>query len=94
MTGHIKKEHTKYLLVYLFIVEAVFEGFLGNYLDDEGLAAFNSALMCIGRNGCIVSIPTSKNISRPRGPVIPIFRVDESDHLRYTEESDTRIAED
>lgn len=94
--GYYDKTETKNLLVYLFIVDEVFEGDLGVHLDDEGLASFEKALECLYK-GCLINPVMESNMGvkaeNLHGDEFRL-RYTEDSYSRSTEEKEPRITED
>lgn len=83
--GSYNKSDMEGLVMYAFIVNEIFQGPLYNYLDDEGLDAFNRALNCLYRKGCLFSNPNRIKISKPRGANSSrIWRISQRDITRTT----------
>ena len=93
-TGHYNKQETLNLVIYLFIVNEVFEGDLGKFLEEKDLALFNNVLRCVYK-GCLIS-PVREGIKIKR-PVTYFrdgeFRHTETDIPRITDFDITRITE-
>ena len=91
--GTYKNADVKKLLAYLFIVEEVFNGQLQQYLDDEGLHAFDNVLRCISHSTCFAVSPDRIKLQLPvNDPDARVFRVSETQSTRYTESDDIRTA--
>lgn len=93
--GYYRDEGVRGLLMYLFITDAILNGPLGIYLDDEGMTAFNNVLRCLHNSGCLVDYVETEKISRPKG-YVPwnILRKSEVCQMRFTQGDDPRITED
>ena len=93
-TGSYNKEGTYALAVYSFIVDQVFNGPLYQYLDDEGLNAFNKVLACLYRNGCLISKPEYVHLSDVREPKMSdVLLILEQNTMRITEADTVRRVE-
>lgn len=86
--GYYDSSETMNLIIYLFIVNEIFEGRLGMYLDDEGLAKIEHALRCI-YNGCLIDA-VRDNIRLKEGSVYHSRNI----RLRYSEDDIVRFTED
>lgn len=83
-TGNYDKRETYNLLIYLFLVNEVFEGSLSKYLEEKDLALFENVLRCV-YNGCLVNpVRDGIRIKQPKA-----YSVDEE--LRYTETDIPRV---
>ena len=92
--GSYDQKETADLLIYLFVVNEIFEGGLGQYLDDKGLAVFNKLLRCLYKGCLIDSIGNFSNIKEPHLDVYSIkVRSTEDDLSRFSENNRTRIPE-
>ena len=91
--GSYKDSDVKKLLAYLFIVEEVFNGQLQQYLDDEGLRAFDNVLRCISNSTCFAVSPDRIKLQLPvHDSDADVFRLSETQSTRYTESDDIRTA--
>lgn len=92
--GYYKSDAVNGLLMYLFITEAVLDGPLSAYLDDEGMQAFNNVLRCLHNSGCLVRYIGTEKISRPKNAELwPVFRKSEICQMRITQKDDQRTTE-
>lgn len=83
--GFFSEKRTRKLLVYSFLVDAILEGPLQEYLDDEGLSAVQSILECLAKDMCLSFIPSDYvRLSSPRGAATSL-RITEDGILRHTE---------
>lgn len=83
--GSYDKSDMEGLIIYAFIVNEIFQGPLYNYLDDEGLDAFNKALSCLYRKGCLFDNPNLIKLSKPHGAdPSRIWRISQQDAIRTT----------
>jgi hypothetical protein len=93
--GYYNQKETMNLVIYLFIVNEVFNGNLSFYLDDEGLNMFNKTLRCL-YNGCLINGGvdniTIKDV-RPYNLNNFQVRYSENSVTRFTEKSDIRTPE-
>jgi hypothetical protein len=85
--GYYDKKETMNLIIYLFIVNEIFEGRLSKHLDDEGLSAFNKAFNCL-YNGCLIDRVRDNSVFKEESKYPNISRI------RYSETMDPRITED
>ena len=94
-TGSYDSRETVNLVIYLFIVNDILEGNLGRYLDDDGLAQIEKVLDCL-YNVCLIHpVRENINIKEPNSYFAGDFiRYAETVIPRYSEDTDTRIAED
>lgn len=85
-TGYYDTRETRNLIIYLFIVNEIFEGNLSRHLDDEGLAQIRKALKCL-YNGCLISaVRSNVRFKEPR-------EMADNSAFRYSEDSAQRISE-
>lgn len=93
--GYYDKSETMNLVMYLFIVNEIFEGRLSQHLDDEGLAILQKALRCI-YDGCLIdSVRVRRGFkeARPYGYSNLRLRYSETDTMRFTEDTMPRLPE-
>lgn len=92
--GYYKEQDVKKLMIYLFIVEEMFNGQLSQYLDDNGLKVLSSVLRCISASSCFVISPSRVKLQLPvdnlykdrfRISEIGVQRIANSGELRKTE---------
>ena len=92
--GYYKEQDVKKLMIYLFIVEEMFNGQLSQYLDDDGLEVLSSVLRCISASSCFVISPSRVKLQLPvdnlykdrfRISEVGIQRIANSSELRKTE---------
>lgn len=86
--GNYDKRETINLLIYLFIIGEIYEGRLGQYLDDEGLAQFEKVLRCLYK-GCLINTVTPHvRYQEPRPYYVS------GEQFRYSETMASRITDD
>lgn len=85
-TGTYDRRETNNLVIYLFIVNEIFEGNLSIHLDDEGLLKLKHVLKCL-YNGCII------DTVRDSIKLEDIRRSSDGIRFRHSEESDIRFME-
>lgn len=92
--GYYDKKETMNLIIYLFIVNEIFEGRLSKHLDDEGLSAFNKVFNCL-YNGCLIDRVRDNSVFKEESkyPNISRIRYSETMNPRITEDENTRIPE-
>lgn len=94
-TGYYSKEGSMALLIYTFIVDAIFDGPLQDYLEDDDLAALNNLFNCLSKHNCVISrISSGQHLSKPRQYYNPaIFRILHDNRPRITNEDGFRRTE-
>lgn len=92
--GYYKTDAVNGLLMYLFITEAVLDGPLSMYLDDEGMNAFNNVLRCLHNSGCLVQFTGTEKISKPKNNNLwSLLRKSEVCQMRITQKDEQRSPE-
>lgn len=83
--GHYDRHDVKKLLIYLFIVEEIFNGQLQQYLDDDGLQVLNNVLRCISKSTCFAISPDHVKLQLPVDNLYKDrFRISEAGVQRIT----------
>ena len=92
--GQYDRRETANLVIYLFIVNEIFEGNLWKHLKNEDLPVFERVLSCLYR-GCLID-PVYENMKFKEPDLLYSsvrLRKSEGSSLRVTEESDPRGTE-
>lgn len=92
--GHYDRKETLDLLIYVFLVNEILDGPLGDYLDDEGMTQVEKALGCLYK-GCLIS-PVRDSVRFKQGNpdyIRGIPRKSEASEPRQSENERLRITE-
>lgn len=94
-TGYYDEKGTSALLIYTFIVDAILEGPMQSYVEDEDLVVLNKVFECLSRNHCLISrIMPRQRISKPRQYYNPsIYRITQAYFPRTMEEDGLKRTE-
>lgn len=92
--GYYDKRETLNLIIYLFIVNEVFEGRLNKHLDDNGLLQFEKVLKCLYK-GCLINTVKGNIRIKEEEPYENNFRLrfSETSVLRHTQDDISRTPE-
>ena len=94
-TGEYDKDDTAALLVYVFIVDAIFNGPLQYYAEDKDLSVLNKVIACLSKQNCAIPrIPSGQRASKPKLYYNPaVFRMTQDYFPRKADDDNMRITE-